>query len=1241
MSLDAKLAKIRSPNLKNQQQVAVVLNAVEDILREQNTEFSPTAYFVALLSLLQQATTPTKILNKDLAASTVYLLDTFTPHTPTPLLRAKFSQILTHLIPALTNPEAEAPLLRSAIGVLEALLLAQDGAAWAIKQTEMGPRRAVSGLLNIGLDERPKVRKRAQEALTNVLKNPPPSPSLDHPASDMCAATTLLNVQALVKAAEAQAGKKKNERDPRLIHCLQLVKSVAAAGGWPSKRIEALCEALLGIARSGNEFLAMAALGVFEEIFGGLAEEVGGGKLEVVIEAISELRPSKSDSQLLPPWLAVLSRGYEVYSVVSEDKAFAKLPELFTLISTFLESPAHNIRSSSSQCLISLIDSCIPESSLLDITRSTETIFQQVATATTDLLSVRYQGAWVEVFDVLNALFAKLKWRSDPVLSEAVKIVGDLRGNEGFQGKKQADTVISSAVHAMGPDVVLPILPLNLEKPVRGQPGRAWMLPILRDSVYNTKLGHFRQEMVPLSEAFFQKVVNFGEEKEKTMEIKIFETLVGQIWAILPGYCDLPTDLIETFDQTFAEMLANVLYQKVELRSDICKALQNLIDSNKAILEIEVDEDGQEDLIAQRRITKQQAQDNLNHLAGLSGNMLAVLFNVYSTTLPQFRGFILKCLNSFLSITPRAELMGTFEKVTAMLETSLAELGAQTQADKQKKKKETDAMPPMAHTLMDLVITITPYLPAESYGALFEIFNATVSKEDDPQLQKKAYKVVPRLAETENGRKALAAQTEALQELLINSGEKVTPPARRDRLVALAQMIDFLPDEDLHFIPAVLSEVVISAKEVNEKARTAAFDLLVAMGERMKSGGVLKNSKVAHMPDDAPDVKATLEEYFTMVSAGLAGNTPHMVSASITALTRIMWQFKDAVDATLLGELVSTLDLFLTSKNREIVRSVLGFVKVCIIALPKDMVEARFPTLIPNLMVWSHEHKAHFKAKVKHLVERMVRRFGLESVERHMPEDDKKLLANIRKTRERRKRKKDEAKAAGAGSDDEGAPAEPAPRKSKFENEFDEAIYGSSDSEASSDGEAAGDVDMDGAPMTNRKAAAKKHGQTFIVEDPDEPLDLLDRASLAHISSTRPLKARVPKSRTKARVNEDGKLLLNDDGKDGKGGKGAEDGDMDVDMDSGVGGVDAYVDAVAGKNAYTRGQRGKVKFSNKRAREEEGEMEVDDDEGEGGKKEKGGYESAGKKARKGKAGGKTQQAQRKPLGMPKTKGGRR
>merc|ERR1712093_302340 len=128
----------------------------------------------------------------------------------------------------------------------------------------------------------------------------------------------------------------------------------------------------------------------------------------------------------------------------------------------------------------------------------------------------------------------------------------------------------------------------------------------------------------------------------------------------------------------------------------------------------------------------------------------------------------------------------------------------------------------------------------------------------DPQLQKKAYKLIPRLAESEIGQQALRERTTELQQLLVNSAEKVSAPAKRDRLTAISTLIPFLPNDSLHFIPGILAEVVISCKEVNEKARTAAFDLLVLMGEKIAAapGAMIQNGKVAHADEDEGGVGA-------------------------------------------------------------------------------------------------------------------------------------------------------------------------------------------------------------------------------------------------------------------------------------------------------------------------------------------------------------------------------------------------
>ncbi|KAI0910255.1 NUC173 domain-containing protein [Ustulina deusta] len=1176
-TLDEKLDKIRSPNLQSQQQTVVVLKAVEETLKEQNTSPTPTGYFAALLALLSQSVGEGKG-NKELASPIVYLLDIVTPFAPQPLLRAKFTQILTLLAPVLLLAGADAPLLKPSIGCLESLLLAQDSAAWKLPTSEVSPRRAVAGLLHLALDPRPKVRKRAQDALRKVLKNPPPSPSLDHPASDLCAETAMSSLSDLAaKAAISKKQKKSSagEHDPALIHALQLAKTLAAAsGGWPSRNLESLCELLLSIAKGGNEHMTMVVFDIFEMIFEGMADEVASAKLPRLLEIISEMRPAAHDTQLLPPWIAILSRGYDVSAQIEPEETFQKLPDLIAMISEFMDSSSHNIRVSASECLISFVANCMPDQVIVEPSIYDEKTMEKIARLAEGLISVKYQAAWMETFNVLGAIFDTLRWRADPIMCNVVRTIGEIRGNDSFVGKKQADEVIGKAIRAMGPEAVLSVLPLNLVKPVKGQVGRAWMLPILRDYTCNTNLQHFRTELVPLSEAMFQRVLDHGEAA-KTMEVKIYETLVNQTWSILPGYCDLPLDLTASFDQSFAEMLANLLYKQVNLRLDVCRALRSLVESNKAIVAIE---DG-DDLLLQSRVSTTDAQRNLTYLGGFAGNLLAVLFNVYSQTLPQSRGPILQTINAYLSITSENELVGTFDRVSTMLATAINE--ASKTETKNKSQNSQDKMPSTSQTLMDLVITMSAYLPRQSFGALFNIASLIIVKDDEPQLQKKAYKLIPRLADSDIGKIALREKHGELQSLLLSSAEKVSAPARRERLGAMTALIPFIPDDSLHFIPSVLSEVVICCKENNEKARTIAYELLVTMGRRLEEakGKQIDNSKVPHMPDDSPSVSASIEEFITMVSAGLAGSTPHMISASITALTRILYEFRESVNSEVLSDLVQTMDLFLTSNNREIVKSVLGFVKVCVISLPTEMVLPRLQSMVPNLMVWSHEHKGHFKAKVKHILERMVRRFGFEPVNKSCPEADKKLLTNIRKTKERSKRKREAAKAQGNEDDQQSSK-----RRGRFESEYDEALY-SSDSDASDDSDA-------DTPSTSRKT--KKGGDAYIMEDEDEPLDLLDRNALASISSTKPGKLRRA-GKTKMKTNVDGKLIIGEEGDD------ADDDAMIVDTpgDEAGGGVGAYVTALKSKDAGRRGRGGRLKFSNKRGHTgNDGDEEMDVDEKE-------------------------------------------
>lgn len=188
----------------------------------------------------------------------------------------------------------------------------------------------------------------------------------------------------------------------------------------------------------------------------------------------------------------------------------------------------------------------------------------------------------------------------------------------------------------------------------------------------------------------------------------------------------------------------------------------------------------------------------------------------------------------------------------------------------------------------------------------------------------------------------------------------------------------------------------MGTKETNVGTREKAYELLVMMGEKMKQGGTVKKGLVegANKKDDEDmeeedqmetendeETNASIEEYITMVCAGLAGNSPHMISATLTSIARLLYSFNEDCSNGTLNELIETLILFVSSTNREIVKAALGLSKVIILVLDVSLVDKHLDKLVPALLGWSKEHKQHFKSKVRHLFERLLRKFGFERIE--------------------------------------------------------------------------------------------------------------------------------------------------------------------------------------------------------------------------------------------------------------------
>jgi ribosomal RNA-processing protein 12 len=99
-------------------------------------------------------------------------------------------------------------------------------------------------------------------------------------------------------------------------------------------------------------------------------------------------------------------------------------------------------------------------------------------------------------------------------------------------------------------------------------------------------------------------------------------------------------------------------------------------------------------------------------------------------------------------------------------------------------------------------------------------------------------------------------------------------------------------------------EAIMGVKEHSEKARKAAFDLLVVMGEKMKEGGSIRMDLMeGSADDDGMAGDGNVEEFIKMVAASLAAEKDHTISAGIMSLSRVLFEFR----GTLLTLLISPL----------------------------------------------------------------------------------------------------------------------------------------------------------------------------------------------------------------------------------------------------------------------------------------------------------------------------------------------
>ncbi|CAL8284031.1 unnamed protein product [Arctogadus glacialis] len=1074
----SKVQRYWESNSAPHKEICAVLAAVTEVIRSQGGKETETEYFAALMTTLEAVDAPESL------AAVAYLLCLVMKRVPTPVLVSKYSDTSKALMDVMSQQASceTGSALRWVLSCLATLLKKQDVSVWNYPST----LQTYHGLLSFTVHKKPKVRKAAQHGVCSILrgseflfKDNAPS---HHPAA-------MATAKFCIKEMEQAGGSKE---DTTTLHVLGVLKELLPS--FPQGAVKTCCETLLRVMTLGHVLVTASAMQAFHKLFSGKPNpSTMSAELNAqIITALYDYLPSENDLQPLLAWLAVMEKAHVHLAGLQSSLNTGHLPRLFTAAMTCLLSPHTPVVSAATNTLKTLLTECVgPHMEAIGtVTASASSGNASYSSPlpgfdASSLLpsTYRYHASWPFVLQALGSFYRVAGRRAHPVMMKSLQSLAALRPTPHFPFTGELDLAVGGAVESMGAEVVLGAVPLNitgydddLEFP------RSWLVPILRDHTKNSQLAFFSSYFLPLAATLHQRAEQLLQAGEK-LEAKVYNTLQMQIWTMLPGFCTGATD-IQTSFKSLARALGTAINERADLRLTICQALRVTITKSCS------------------------TEGDRAEVCRFAKNFLPILFNVYSQQPAAgeptyYRMAVLDTIKVYLTITDLPMICTFLQKATERLGN---------------KENEFTRL-----SVMDLVVAMAPCVDEGTMTKTYELIKPYLETKE-AGMQKKAYRVLEELCggERTECQAFITANMETLKQVLLDTLKNASSPAKRPRLKVLLHIVKRLEDEQRDFIIVLLPEVIICTKETSVGARKNAYTLLVEIGKAFL--------RFCDSPKDA------LEQYMALVYAGLLGSVT-MITCTVLALTRLVYEYKDSIATTTMEELLHNVCLLLSSSTREIVKAALGFVKVLLFVMDPKTLASHVSVIMDGIGNLKDDMKRHFRTKLKNIFTKLTRKFGFELVKSMLPVEHHKVLINIRKSEARTKRRKEVEEEPEDSDSEADAP--------KHQSQNIEDILADSDSEMSDD---------EGGKGKKKAGKQTLKGRAWLKEgEQDEPLNFLDPTVSQRVLATNPKKKSRAKELHGFQLTTDGRLIIKDgDDEEDDVKKDAEDDLKDILEEAGV-----------------------------------------------------------------------------------------
>ncbi|XP_077282524.1 RRP12-like protein [Temnothorax americanus] len=1101
LSFDRFLARFQSSSIVHKEMLAV-LAAVTEVIKQNGGNETSTEYFAALMSTLEAMEDDTSV------AATLSLLGMCLRTVPRNVLNLQFgptSQALLRILERSAIARENHLVLRHCTGCLSVLLRAQEAAVWRAPSTT----QLLNAILSLVTHAKPKVRKSAQHGICAILRGSDvtrseapglaPAPPTHHPAAGHVATHCVAQLDAACAPGSSLGA-------TTILHILTLLKDIMSR--LPKSRVRTICERLLSIMTLNNVLITSCCL---QTLHGLLVARPSEATLPFpqnasIIKALYDYQPSADDAQPTLAWLAVMREAHcnlmrlavgawgspQSGTAVDVLSTLHRVtPEMFDRCRGLLLSNRTEIVAGASHTVEAILRDGVAR--LCEDEERVgiyEPILRRVVETLREALSSRYLGAWRHVFHLTAVLFqvaGKLAARAGRLeqLGNLVETLGALRDFHDFAYNREAEYAIGAAIRAMGPRHVLNLLPLRTDEDPRA-PCRqinlrraSWMIPLLKDCVTTAggTIALFKDVLLPIARHCEEKA-NETSSGASTADGKTYECLVTQIWSILPSICNDASDVKDNFKHV-AKLLGIAINDRRDLRLPAMAALRKLI-------------------VKARRSSDSgetaAAADARAELARFAKNYLPILFNLY-TTRPS-------------GTDEEGVRLAAYDTIKTYVTIASSDLANELFDRALSKLDEPDADDFFKESVYDLTRALIGYTDVDRlrkyYDACVPVLkNATKRKE-----QKKAYRFLEEIcgSEREMCERFLHEHRRQIQKTLRASASSVVRTSRGARLRCLAHLVRRHPQlEGTKFLEAVVPEAVLCVKDINERCRDAAYQLLNAIAERF-----------LNEPDH-------LKDYADMLMVGLGGE-PAYVSASLLALASVTYRHNDSLGTEIVAEILGHACTILTSPTREIAESALSYVKVYLNVTPFDVIAPTLPRIVDALSRMTEDCKRHFRQKVRDIFTKLIRKYGFGPIASMVPASDvtlHKRLKNINKIEDAKRRKRELERARKLERETADEDVHLVGRRPKS---IEEIL-------ADSDEEFEATENEEEARRSEKRTPGK---DAWIQETEDDIVDLADPAAARTITTTQPgvSNLKIPEKKIKNRgfaTAPDGRLIIRDD----------------------------------------------------------------------------------------------------------------